>query len=131
MAMIGWKRLLGQWSCCSFRLFPCLPRIFGFRSTVVTFDDSRSHQHKEVRRSSGLFSGITSSYLLGEYSVTIDDKPIIHKSVSRICSSLSVEESVADGFTGGFAYYMDERDKDWLDKNNKEACGEGRVPRVL
>ncbi|XP_006456605.1 hypothetical protein AGABI2DRAFT_195675 [Agaricus bisporus var. bisporus H97] len=42
-----------------------------------------------------------------------------------ICTSLSVEESVVDGLSGGFTYYMDERDKEWLDKNNEEARGEG------
>lgn len=42
-----------------------------------------------------------------------------------VCTSLSVEESIADGLAGGFTYYMDERDKEWLDKNNEEARGEG------
>lgn len=44
---------------------------------------------------------------------------------SYVCTSLSVEESIVDGLAGGFTYYMDERDKDWLDKNNEEARGEG------
>lgn len=38
---------------------------------------------------------------------------------------MAVEESVVDGLAGGFTYYMDERDKEWLDKNNEEARGEG------
>lgn len=42
-----------------------------------------------------------------------------------ICTSTGVEESVANGIGGGFTYYMDERDKEWLDKNNEEARGEG------
>lgn len=42
-----------------------------------------------------------------------------------VCSSLSVEEHIVDGLAGGFTYYMDERDKEWLDKNNEEARGEG------
>jgi enhancer of polycomb-like protein len=42
-----------------------------------------------------------------------------------VCISLSTEEQIADGLAGGFTYYMDERDKEWLDKNNEEARGEG------
>ncbi|KAF8621954.1 hypothetical protein AX15_007385 [Amanita polypyramis BW_CC] len=42
-----------------------------------------------------------------------------------ICASTSVEESLRDGLAGTFTYYMDERDKEWLDKNNEEARGEG------
>ncbi|EAU90006.2 NuA4 histone acetyltransferase subunit [Coprinopsis cinerea okayama7 len=42
-----------------------------------------------------------------------------------VCTSAGVEESVANGIAGGFTYYMDERDKEWLDKNNEEARGEG------
>lgn len=40
-------------------------------------------------------------------------------------TSESVEESISDALANGFTYYMDERDKDWLDKNNEEARGEG------
>ena len=36
-----------------------------------------------------------------------------------------MEESIINGIIGGFTYYMDERDKVWLDKNNEEARGEG------
>jgi enhancer of polycomb-like protein len=36
-----------------------------------------------------------------------------------------VEESVNNSLNAGFAYYMDEYDKEWLDKNNEEARGEG------
>jgi len=42
-----------------------------------------------------------------------------------VCASLSVEEQIVDGLVGGFTYHMDERDKEWLDKNNEEARGEG------
>ncbi|KAJ2913088.1 hypothetical protein MD484_g7323, partial [Candolleomyces efflorescens] len=41
------------------------------------------------------------------------------------CTSITVEESVRDGLANGFSYFMDERDKEWLDKNNEEARGEG------
>jgi len=27
---------------------------------------------------------------------------------------------------GGFTYFMDERDEEWLDKNNEDACGEDK-----
>ena len=30
-----------------------------------------------------------------------------------------------DGLANGFSYFMDERDKEWLDRNNEEARGEG------
>ncbi|THH30198.1 hypothetical protein EUX98_g3973 [Antrodiella citrinella] len=40
-------------------------------------------------------------------------------------TSDTVEEAIADALTAGFVYYMDERDKEWLDKNNEEARGEG------
>ncbi|KAF8881613.1 enhancer of polycomb-like-domain-containing protein [Infundibulicybe gibba] len=42
-----------------------------------------------------------------------------------ICTSTTVEESCSNALANGFTYYMDERDKDWLDKNNEEARGEG------
>lgn len=42
-----------------------------------------------------------------------------------LSSSSTVEELCQDGLAGGFTYYMDERDKEWLDKNNEEARGEG------
>lgn len=39
--------------------------------------------------------------------------------------SNTVEESTSYALANGFIYYMDERDKEWLDKNNEEATGEG------
>ena len=39
--------------------------------------------------------------------------------------SSTVEESVTNGLNNGFVYYMDECDKEWLDKNNEQARGEG------
>ena len=45
--------------------------------------------------------------------------------VSYVCTSQTAEESIVNGIAGGFTYYMDERDKVWLDKNNEEARGEG------
>ena len=40
-------------------------------------------------------------------------------------TSVTVEEKIINGLGNGFTYYMDERDKEWLDKNNEEARGEG------
>lgn len=45
--------------------------------------------------------------------------------VTYVCTSQTAEESIANGIAGGFTYYLDERDKEWLDKNNEEARGEG------
>jgi len=40
-------------------------------------------------------------------------------------TSATVEENIINGLGNGFTYYMDEQDKEWLDKNNEEARGEG------
>ncbi|KAF7309638.1 Enhancer of polycomb-like protein [Mycena indigotica] len=45
--------------------------------------------------------------------------------LTYVCSSQTVEEAILDGLAQDCTYYMDERDKDWLDKNNEEARGEG------
>jgi enhancer of polycomb-like protein len=42
-----------------------------------------------------------------------------------IRSSETVEECCENALANQFTYYMDERDKEWLDKNNEEARGEG------
>ncbi|KAI0360579.1 hypothetical protein OH77DRAFT_698921 [Trametes cingulata] len=44
---------------------------------------------------------------------------------SYVKSSDTVEEAISFSLANGFIYYMDERDKEWLDKNNEEARGEG------
>ena len=44
---------------------------------------------------------------------------------SYVSTSQTVEEHVVGGISNGFTYYMDERDKEWLDKNNEHARGEG------
>ncbi|THV05756.1 hypothetical protein K435DRAFT_834639 [Dendrothele bispora CBS 962.96] len=49
---------------------------------------------------------------------------------SYVHSSLTVEESASAALSGGFTYLMDERDKEWLDKNNEEARGEGTSASV-
>ncbi|KAL1943915.1 hypothetical protein VTO73DRAFT_3733 [Trametes versicolor] len=45
--------------------------------------------------------------------------------VTYVKSSDTIEEATSYALANGFIYYMDERDKDWLDKNNEEARGEG------
>jgi enhancer of polycomb-like protein len=44
---------------------------------------------------------------------------------SFVSSSSTVEEACTGGLANGFTYFMDERDKEWLEKNNEEARGEG------
>ncbi|KAG6907559.1 hypothetical protein DXG01_008441 [Tephrocybe rancida] len=44
---------------------------------------------------------------------------------SYVATSTTVEEATSSALAEGFTYYMDERDKEWLDKNNEEARGEG------
>jgi len=38
-----------------------------------------------------------------------------------VCTSQTAEVSIVNGIAGGFTYYIDDRDKEWLDKNHKEA----------
>jgi enhancer of polycomb-like protein len=45
--------------------------------------------------------------------------------VSYLKTSETIEETTQDALAHGFSYFMDERDKEWLDKNNEEARGEG------
>jgi enhancer of polycomb-like protein len=40
-------------------------------------------------------------------------------------ASATVEENIINGLGNGFTYYMDERDQEWLVKNNEVARGEG------
>lgn len=47
------------------------------------------------------------------------------QSEACVRSSETVEESISSGLVDSFTYYMDERDKEWLDRNNEEARGEG------
>ena len=42
-----------------------------------------------------------------------------------VCSSRTVEESTVGGLAHGITYYMDEKDAEWLNRNNEEARGEG------
>lgn len=42
-----------------------------------------------------------------------------------IKASETVDEAVDGGLASMFTYFMDERDQEWLEKNNEEARGEG------
>jgi enhancer of polycomb-like protein len=44
---------------------------------------------------------------------------------SYVRTSETVEEGIESALVDDFTYIMDERDKEWLDKNNEEARGEG------
>ncbi|KAG7452940.1 uncharacterized protein BT62DRAFT_36151 [Guyanagaster necrorhizus] len=50
--------------------------------------------------------------------------------VPYIFSSRTVEESVSGGLAHGATYYMDEKDEEWLGKNNEEARGVGTSSRA-
>ncbi|KAL1747981.1 enhancer of polycomb-like-domain-containing protein [Schizophyllum fasciatum] len=45
--------------------------------------------------------------------------------ITKLATSITVEEAINDSIVDGFTYYLDERDKEWLDRNNEEARGEG------
>ena len=45
--------------------------------------------------------------------------------VSYVKTSETIEETTLDALSHGFTYLMDERDNEWLDRNNEEARGEG------
>ncbi|KAL1757870.1 enhancer of polycomb-like-domain-containing protein [Schizophyllum commune] len=45
--------------------------------------------------------------------------------ITKLATSITVEEATNDSIVDGFTYYLDERDKEWLDRNNEEARGEG------
>ncbi|KAJ7186830.1 hypothetical protein C8R46DRAFT_1024816 [Mycena filopes] len=45
--------------------------------------------------------------------------------VTYVCTSSTVDEAISTALADDCTYYMDERDKEWLDKNNQQARGEG------
>jgi enhancer of polycomb-like protein len=61
----------------------------------------------------------------------VDDYPELYPPdrwkdpATYIRSSETADECCTSALANGFTYYMDERDKEWLDKNNEEARGEG------
>lgn len=44
-------------------------------------------------------------------------------SIMLVKSSDTVEDHLGDALGGGFAYFLDERDAEWLEKSNKSATG--------
>lgn len=44
---------------------------------------------------------------------------------SYVKFSYTVDQCITTALTDGFTYLMDERDEDWLEKNNQDARGEG------
>ncbi|KAJ3473978.1 hypothetical protein NLI96_g12716 [Meripilus lineatus] len=65
--------------------------------------------------STGVVDNYTDYYPSGKWKDT----------VTYLKSSDTVEEATSFALANGFIYFMDERDKEWLDKNNEEARGEG------
>ena len=47
--------------------------------------------------------------------------------VSSVKTSETIEEATLNALSHGFTYLMDERDNEWLDKNNEEARGKGTL----
>ncbi|KXN91311.1 Enhancer of polycomb-like protein 1 [Leucoagaricus sp. SymC.cos] len=111
----------------------------------VDAEDANEHHLQEVlsaaHRANAAISraakGITEKPAATAYIPTPDSTGIVENyeefyplnrwkdPATYVCTSLSVEEHAVDSLAGGFTYYMDERDKEWLDKNNEEARGEG------
>jgi enhancer of polycomb-like protein len=46
-------------------------------------------------------------------------------------STDTLEDTVQYGLSNGFSYYMDERDKEWLEKNNQAANGESTSAQAI
>jgi len=43
----------------------------------------------------------------------------------------TLEDTIKFGISDGYSYFMDERDKEWLDKNNQAANGEGTSAQAI
>jgi enhancer of polycomb-like protein len=93
-----------------------------------------SHRHQSVARStrSGEKVAVPAAYIPTPDSTGIVDNYEELYPPHRwedpeayIKSSETVEEAVSNALVDTFTYYMDERDMEWLDRNNEEARGEG------
>ena len=71
--------------------------------------------HIPTPDAAGLVEAYESLYQSGKYK-----EPTTHLRFSD-----TVEETVESGLAGGFTYFLDERDAEWIKKNNQEARGEG------
>lgn len=71
--------------------------------------------HIPTPDAAGVVEGYESLYQSGKYK-----EPTTHLRFSE-----TAEETVEGGLAGGFTYFLDERDAEWIKKNNQEAKGEG------
>ncbi|KAI0300651.1 enhancer of polycomb-like-domain-containing protein [Multifurca ochricompacta] len=95
-----------------------------------------SQRHSSTRSSRGLGEKTTTkqqdAYIpIPDNAGLVDDYESLYQPdrwrdpVSYVKTSETSEETLQDALAHGFTYFMDERDKEWLDKNNEEARGEG------
>ena len=75
----------------------------------------QSDAHIPTPDAAGVVEAYDSLYQSGKYK-----EPTTHLRFSD-----TVEETVEHGLAGGFTYFLDERDAEWIKKNNQEARGEG------
>ncbi|KAF8479466.1 enhancer of polycomb-like-domain-containing protein [Gautieria morchelliformis] len=71
--------------------------------------------HIPTPDAAGVVEAYVSLYQPGKYK-----EPTTHLRFSE-----TVEETVENGLAAGFTYFLDERDAEWIKKNNQEARGEG------
>ncbi|KAF9039427.1 hypothetical protein BDZ89DRAFT_1156893 [Hymenopellis radicata] len=114
-------------------------RVFG-----VDQEDANEHHLQQVLSAAAAAhadtAGATSSSSTATpaaYIPTPDSTGIVHNypqlypsnrykdPATYVCSSRTVEESSNGGLAHGICYYMDEKDKEWVDRINEEARGEG------
>lgn len=50
---------------------------------------------------------------------------------THLRSADTLEDTVQYGLSNGYSYYMDERDKEWLEKNNQTANGESTSAQAI
>ncbi|KAG6862228.1 hypothetical protein C0995_002159 [Termitomyces sp. Mi166 len=98
---------------------------------------SSQHVHLRPTRASGATSNGYKAPQIPVFIPTPDSTGIVEQysalyvhnrwkdPVTYLCTSTSPEESCNSALASDFTYYMDERDKEWLDKNNEAARGEG------
>ncbi|TFY75117.1 hypothetical protein EWM64_g8894, partial [Hericium alpestre] len=85
------------------------------RATRITTEEVKQDVFIPIPDSTGLIEGYEEFYPPGRWK----------DPVSYIKTSETVEEAIKDGLANSFSYFMDERDLEWLEKNNEEARGEG------
>ncbi|KAI0751454.1 enhancer of polycomb-like-domain-containing protein [Daedaleopsis nitida] len=89
------------------------------------------HQATRATRSGGKESAPTAYIPTPDSTGVVQNYEDLYQSgrwrdpFSYVKSSDTIEEATSYALANGFIYYMDERDKEWLDKNNEQARGEG------